>query len=86
MAIQLYSYQRWSSAVQADGTTKARQSFAAQEYATKNGLEIVEIVDAGISGFKSDNSKSGALAKFLAAVDEGLIPNNAYLFVESLDR
>lgn len=86
MARQLYSYQRWSSAVQADGTTKARQSFAAQEYATKNGLEIVEIVDAGISGFKSDNSKSGALSKFLAAVDEGLIPNNAYLFVESLDR
>ncbi|HGF9808037.1 TPA: recombinase family protein [Klebsiella quasipneumoniae] len=86
MATQLYSYQRWSSAVQSEGTTKARQSFAAQEYANRNKLEIVEIVDAGISGFKSINSKSGALAKFLAAVDEGVIPNNAYLFVESLDR
>lgn len=86
MKQKLYSYQRWSSAVQSDGTTKARQTFAAEEYAKRNDLEVVEIVDAGISGFKSDNSKSGALAKFLAAVDEGLIPNNAYLFVESLDR
>lgn len=86
MKRKLYSYQRWSSAVQSDGTTKARQTFAAEEYAKRNDLEVVEIVDAGISGFKSDNSKSGALSKFLAAVDEGLIPNNAYLFVESLDR
>lgn len=86
MKRKLYSYQRWSSAVQSDGTTKARQTFAAEEYAKRNDLEVVEIVDAGISGFKSDNSKSGALSKFLEAVDEGLIPNNAYLFVESLDR
>ncbi|ELJ9647844.1 recombinase family protein [Enterobacter hormaechei] len=86
MKQKLYSYQRWSSAVQSDGTTKARQTFTAEEYAKRNDLEVVEIVDAGISGFKSINSKSGALAKFLEAVDEGLIPNNAYLFVESLDR
>ncbi|MCF2228614.1 recombinase family protein [Enterobacter cloacae] len=86
MKQKLYSYQRWSSAVQSDGTTKARQTFAAEEYAKSNDLEVVEIVDAGISGFKSVNSKSGALSKFLEAVDEGLIPNNAYLFVESLDR
>lgn len=86
MAQRLYSYQRWSSAVQAEGTTKARQSYAAEQYAQQNKLEVEEIVDAGISGFKSDNSKSGALAKFLAAVDDGYIPNNAYLYVESLDR
>lgn len=86
MKQKLYSYQRWSSAVQEDGTSKARQSFAAEEYAKTHNLEVVEIVDAGISGFKSDNSKSGALAKFLAAVDDGVIPNNAYLYVESLDR
>lgn len=86
MAQKLYSYQRWSSAVQADGTSKARQSHAAEEYAKTHNLEVVEIVDAGISGFKSDNSKSGALAKFLAAVDGGFIPSNAYLYVESLDR
>ena len=38
MAQKLYSYQRWSSAVQADGTTKARQTKAAEEYAHRNGL------------------------------------------------
>lgn len=86
MTGKLYSYQRWSSAVQAEGTTKARQSFAAEQYARVNDLEVVEIIDAGVSGFKSDNSKSGALSKFLEAVDAGLIPSNAYLYVESLDR
>lgn len=86
MVQKLYSYQRWSSAVQADGTSKARQSFAAEEYAKTHNLEVVEIVDAGVSGFKSDNSKSGALAQFLDAVDNGFIPSNAYLYVESLDR
>ncbi|HHA1303510.1 recombinase family protein [Enterobacter chengduensis] len=87
MAQKLYSYQRWSSAVQADGTTKARQTKAAEEYAQKNGLEIEEIVDAGVSGFKSANTdESGALGQFLQAVDQGLIASNAVLFVESLDR
>ncbi|WP_416821192.1 recombinase family protein, partial [Cronobacter sakazakii] len=87
MAQKLYSYQRWSSALQADGTTKARQTKAAEEYAQRNGLEIEEIVDAGVSGFKSANSdESGALGQFLRAVDEGLIARNAVLFVESLDR
>ncbi|HBY2477280.1 recombinase family protein [Raoultella ornithinolytica] len=84
--MKLYSYQRWSSAVQADGTSKARQSHAAEQYAKANNLELVEIVDAGISGFKSVNSKSGALAQFLEAVDAGLIIKNSYLYVESLDR
>ena len=84
--MKLYSYQRWSSAVQADGTSKARQSHAAEQYARDNNLEIVEIVDSGISGFRSLNSKNGALSQFLDAVDAGLIIKNSYLYVESLDR
>jgi len=87
MAQKLYSYQRWSSAVQADGTTKARQTKSAEEYAQKNGLEIEEIVDAGVSGFKSANTnENGALGQFLRAVDEGLIACNSVLYVEALDR
>jgi len=87
MARQLYSYQRWSSAVQAEGTTKARQTYAAEQYAAQNNLEVVEIIDAGISGFHGANAKAGgALGQFLDAVDAGLIPSNAYLYVESLDR
>ena len=40
--MKLYSYQRWSSAVQADGTSKARQSHAAEQYAVANNLELVD--------------------------------------------
>lgn len=87
MKRKLYSYQRWSSAVQSEGTTKARQAAAAEDYAKKHDLELVTITDAGISAFRSLNSsRSGALGKFLDAVDQGLIPNNAYLYVEALDR
>ncbi|TYF67302.1 recombinase family protein, partial [Enterobacter hormaechei] len=38
------------------------------------------------SGFRSLNSKNGALSQFLDAVDAGLIIKNSYLYVESLDR
>lgn len=86
MAQKLYSYQRWSSAVQAIGSTKARQQDSAERYAKEHGLEVVEIIDDGISGFRGLNAKSGALGQFLDAVDQGLIPSNAYLYVESLDR
>ena len=80
MKRKLYSYQRWSSAVQSEGTTKARQAAAAEDYAKKHNLELVTITDAGISAFRSMNSsRNGALGKFLDAVDQGLIPNNAYL-------
>lgn len=83
---KLYSYQRWSSAVQKEGTTKARQETAARGYATINGLDYVELVDDGVSAFAGKNSKSGALAQFLDAVDSGFIPSNSLLYVESLDR
>lgn len=87
MKQKLYSYQRWSSAVQAEGTTKARQTNAAEAYAALHDLEMVEIIDDGISGFRSANFRSGgALGQFLDAVDQGLIPSNAFLYVESLDR
>ncbi|WP_312210641.1 recombinase family protein [Pseudescherichia sp.] len=86
MAKKLYSYQRWSSAVQKEGTTKDRQSFGAKEYAKANGLELVEIVDDGISAFKSVNSRRGALAAFISAVEQGYIESNSILYVEALDR
>jgi len=87
MVQKIYSYMRWSSAIQSEGTTKARQAAAAVAYARQNDLELVELVDDGISAFKSLNTRSeSALGKFLEAIDQALIPSNAYLFVESLDR
>ena len=81
------SYQRWSSKAQEDGDSLRRQSTAAQEYAAKHGLLLdTTITDAGVSAFKGKNFKEGALGKFLQAVDEGLIPSDVILLVESLDR
>ncbi|MGQ6300415.1 recombinase family protein [Serratia sp. IR-2025] len=83
--MKLYSYQRWSSAVQEAGTTKARQEDAARAYALKNGLEYCEIVDSGVSAFRGAN-KQGALGKFIDAVQKGVIERGVTLYVESLDR
>lgn len=86
MARKLYSYQRWSSAIQKEGTTQQRQSNAAREYAQEHGYELVEILDDGVSAFKSVNAKRGSLAAFIRAVEDGYIESNSLLFVESLDR
>lgn len=88
MKKKLYSYQRWSSAVQKEGTTKGRQEDAARRYAALHDLDYVEIVDDGMSAFHSQhlNSKKGALGKFLDAINQGFINTNAVLYLESLDR
>jgi DNA invertase Pin-like site-specific DNA recombinase len=81
------SYQRWSSKAQDDGDSRRRQSTLAKQYAEKHGLTLdTTITDAGISAFKGKNFKEGALGKFLKAIDDGLIPNDVILLVESLDR
>lgn len=86
MKKKLYSYIRWSSAQQTAGSSLERQTAAAREYASNHNLEFVEILDGGISAFKGKNAKEGALADFIAAVRAGVIPADATLFVENLDR
>lgn len=86
MKKKLYSYIRWSSAQQTAGTSLERQTAAAREYAFNHNLEFVEILDGGISAFKGKNATEGALADFIAAVKAAVIPADATLFVENLDR
>lgn len=83
---RLYSYVRWSSDRQASGTTLARQTESARLFAVEQGLTYVEILDAGVSAFKGKNSKQGALADFISAVENGVIPSDSWLYVENLDR
>ncbi|MCW1971994.1 UNVERIFIED_ORG: DNA invertase Pin-like site-specific DNA recombinase [Pantoea agglomerans] len=83
---RLYSYVRWSSDRQATGTTLARQTESARLFAAEHDLVYVEILDAGVSAFKGKNSKQGALADFIAAVESGAIPSDSWLYVENLDR
>ncbi|XQW83868.1 hypothetical protein ACOYR1_12030 [Thalassotalea piscium] len=54
-----YSYIRWSSDKQSGGTTLAPQLKTASEIAHDNELELVEMVDSGISAFKGKNASTG---------------------------
>ncbi|NUU65105.1 recombinase family protein [Enterobacteriaceae bacterium BIT-l23] len=83
---KLFSYIRWSSSRQSEGTTLARQTAAAKAFAVEHDLEYDEIRDEGVSAFRGKNSKRGALADFIAAVEAGAIPSDSWLYVENLDR
>ncbi|MFV8904720.1 recombinase family protein [Serratia fonticola] len=82
----LYSYVRWSSDRQSKGTSLERQTAKAKEFAILHNLELVELLDAGLSAYRGKNTTQGALGGFIEAVEKGAIPNDSYLFVENLDR
>lgn len=83
-----YSYVRFSSKKQELSDSKRRQIDMANQYALANGLTIDPsgFEDLGVSAFRGKNSTEGALGDFLLCVDKGLIPNDSWLLVESLDR
>lgn len=83
---KLYSYIRWSSDKQAKGSSLQRQLETARRVAHENSLELVEIIDAGLSAFKSKHLEHGNLGAFIEAVKAGEIANDSWLTVESLDR
>ena len=83
---KLYSYIRWSSERQAKSTTLERQLSSAREYAREKGLELVEIIDPGVSAYRGKNSREGKLADFISAVTDGVIASDSWLYVENLDR
>lgn len=56
-----YSYIRWTSDKQSGGSTLSRQLKTAQEIAVEQGLELVEMIDSGLSAFKGKNSTDGEL-------------------------
>lgn len=83
-----FSYLRFSSEKQSQGHSIERQEGGAEEYAKKHGLTLDPRTfrDLGVSAFKGKNVREGALGVFLRAVDEGTIPSDSILLVESLDR
>ncbi|MGX9273489.1 recombinase family protein [Pantoea ananatis] len=83
---QLYSYVRWSSDKQTKGTTLERQMASAKLFANDNGLDLVEIIEPGVSAFKGKNAKDGKLGDFINAVEAGAIERDSWLYVENLDR
>lgn len=74
---------------QLKGDSLRRQMELSQKFANEHELELVEnfkLHDIAVSAYKGDNLKSGALGKFLDAVNIGEIPEGSYLLVESFDR
>ncbi|BEE21057.1 recombinase family protein [Aeromonas enteropelogenes] len=82
----LYSYIRWSSEKQGQGTSHARQVSQARQFALEHGLNFIEVLDSGVSAYRGANASQGALGAFIAAVEDGAIPSDSWLYVENLDR
>ena len=89
MTVKAYSYLRFSAADQRLGDSYRRQQSLAEVYAAKNNLlmdDTLTYEDTGVSAFRSQNAKGGALREFLLAVESGFVERGSYLLVESLDR
>ena len=71
-----YSYVRMSTDAQLKGDSLRRQVELSRRYAEEYGLELVDedaFRDIGVSAFKGANVESGALGRFLRAVDQGTV-------------
>lgn len=80
-------YIRWSSAIQALGSSKARQKDICGRHAAEKGWNVIgTIVDDGVSAFSGMNVTSGELGKFIVDAEEGRWPNGVVLLTERLDR
>ena len=84
-----FSYLRMSTDLQFKGDSRRRQLEASRAYAETHGLHLAEeaqLEDIGVSAFRGDNLRDGALGQFLDAVKRGAVEPGSYLLVESLDR
>lgn len=82
-----YSYIRMSTDQQIKGDSLRRQLEMSRAFADANGLDLDDgLRDIGISAWKGDNRKKGALGEFLNLVNAGRVQSGSYLLIESLDR
>lgn len=80
------SYARWSSGRQSKGSSSARQSKMAEDFAERYGLTLEStIVDDGVSAYTGDNLNEG-LGRFLDGIKSGDISTDIVLLVENMDR
>ncbi len=84
-----YSYIRFSRAHQIEGDSLRRQSTATAEYCKRHNLTLddsLNLKDLGVSAFKGRNAEKGALGRFIAACEAGIVQPGSALILESLDR
>ena len=79
-AVKAFSYIRFSTPQQAHGDTLKRQSDKAAKYAAEHGLTLdteLKLTDAGVSGYRGANVKTGALGAFLEKFETDRCPEVA---------
>lgn len=86
--MKAYSYSRFSSDAQRQGTSIQRQQSLAIDWCKDNDVELSDesFADEAVSGFKGANRDFGALGNFIAKVKSGEIEKGSYLILEHLDR
>src|SRR6185503_5082986 len=80
---RVFSYMRWSSEPQTWGDSERRQEAMAKDWCRRHGRALSDraFADRGVSGWKGDNRKNGALGALLKAVRPG-----DTILVEDSDR
>jgi len=86
--MKAYSYSRFSSDAQRQGTSIDRQQTLARRWCEDNGIELSNdtFEDEAVSGFDGRNLETGALARFIAHVEAKDIEAGSFLILENLDR
>ena len=80
-------YARYSTGIQAKGTSLRRQIENAEAYAKEQGWTIADIIaDEGVSAYHGKNLAQGGLGRFFNEVTAGKVVPGSVLVVESLDR
>lgn len=80
------SYARWSSGRQSRGSSSARQTKIATDYAARAGMILDrQIVDEGVSAFSGSNLEAG-LGAFLNGIRSGSLSADLVLLIENMDR
>jgi DNA invertase Pin-like site-specific DNA recombinase len=81
------SYARFSSLVQAKGTSEARQQRDFALWIAEHPMyEGQSFVDRGISAYSGRNRKKGSLAAILSLIKEGHLKDGDCLVIEAIDR
>lgn len=83
----VYSYIRWSTDKQDQGTSPSRQTDAIKRFCEHYKCSVVEeLTDAGISSFRGKNYHQGKLGEVVQRALSGNIPKGSILLFESADR
>jgi len=83
-----YLYQRFSSEKQKGNSSLYRQTEAQDKWLLKNpDVKVAgRYVDDGLSGFKGDHLKKGALKVLVDQIEQGLVDEGSIILVEQFSR